>query len=92
MFGLTRAGAKELSAKYHRKLSALTKKIYSLAGREFNVNSPKQLGEVLYTDLGLKPKRSAKTSTGAKTTKESVLVEMKDDHPIIPLVLEYRHL
>ena len=83
--------AKVLSTTYHKKIAQLTKKIYSLAGREFNINSPKQLGEVLYGDLELRPKRISKTATGKRTTKESVLLGMADDHPIIPLVLTYRH-
>ena len=83
--------ARNLSGKYRKKISTITTKIYKLAGREFNINSPKQLGEVLYTDLNLKTGRRPKTATGGKTTKESVLREMMDDHPIVPLVLEYRH-
>ena len=85
------AGAKKLSAVYTKKVAALTKKIHKLAGKEFNISSPKQLGEVLYGDLALKPKRASKTATGGKTTKESVLLQMVDDHPIVSLVLEYRH-
>ena len=46
---------------------------------------------MLYGDLALKPKRASKTATGGKTTKEAVLLQMVDDHPIVPLVLEYRH-
>lgn len=85
------AGAKKLSTMYTKKVTALTKKIHTLAGKDFNISSPKQLGEVLYGDLGLKPKRASKTATGGKTTKESVLLQMVDDHPVVPLVLEYRH-
>ena len=86
-----RKSAKKLSTLYRRKIASLEKKIYTQAGKEFNVSSPKQLSEVLYRDLGLKPKRASKTSTGGKTTKESVLLQMADDHPIIDSVLEYRH-
>jgi len=85
------AGAKKLSVRYTKKVVTLTKKIHALAGKEFNISSPKQLGEVLYSDLGLKPKRASKTATGGKTTKEAVLLQMVTDHPIVPLVLEYRH-
>ena len=84
-------GAKKLSVVYQKKIATLTKKIYALAGKEFNISSPKQLSEVLYGDLGLKPKRASKTATGGKTTKESVLLQMVDDHPVVSLVLEYRH-
>ena len=85
------AAAEKLSKTYRKKIATLTEKIHTLAGREFNIKSPKQLGEVLYTDLGLRSKRSAKTASGGRTTKESVLLEMTDDHPIVPLILEYRH-
>ena len=86
-----RKSAEKLNASYKRKIASLEKKIHTLAGREFNVSSPKQLGEVLYGDLELKPRRASKTASGGKTTKESVLLQMTDDHPIINLVLEYRH-
>lgn len=81
----------KLSKKYQEKLEKLEKEIYKLAGREFNINSPKQLSEVLYKELNLSPKSSKKTSTGAKTTKEEVLLSLRDDHLIIDLILEYRH-
>lgn len=82
--------AKKLSGVYQKKIASLTKKIHNLAGKEFNVSSPKQLSEVLYGDLGLKPKRASKTASGGKTTKESVLLQLVDDHPVVSLVLEYR--
>ena len=86
-----RKGAEKLSASYRRKIVSLEKKIHTHAGKEFNISSPKQLSEVLYGDLELKPKRASKTASGGKTTKESVLLQMAGDHPIITLVLEYRH-
>ncbi|MBU6370658.1 MAG: hypothetical protein KGH93_01050 [Patescibacteria group bacterium] len=79
-----------LSAEYHEKLSAIEKKIWKLAGAEFNVNSPKQLGEVLFTKLGLAPKNQKKTGSGALSTKESELEKMRDMHPVVPLIFEYR--
>ncbi len=79
-----------LSKNYHEKLSALEKKIWKLAGGEFNVNSPKQLGEILFTRLGLKPKNQKKTGSGAMSTKESELEKMREMHPIIDLVIEHR--
>ena len=79
-----------LSKNYHEKLSALEKKIWDLAGGEFNINSPKQLGEILFVKLGLKPKNQKKTGSGALSTKESELEKMRDMHPIIPFVFEYR--
>ncbi len=79
-----------LSYDYHEKLAILEKKIWELAGQEFNINSPKQLGEILYVKLALKPKLQKKTGTGALSTKESELEKMRDMHPIIPFVFEYR--
>lgn len=81
-----------LSKDYHAKLSILEKDIWKYAGKEFNIASPKQLGEILFTTLGISVKNQKKTSTGMKSTKESELEKMKDLHPIIPLILEYREL
>lgn len=83
---------KKLSTEYHKTLSGLEKKIWEYSGGEFNVNSPKQLGEILFVKLGLKPKNQKKTGTGALSTKESELEKMRDMHPIIPLIFEYREL
>lgn len=66
------------------KVKALEKEIYSLADFEFNINSPKQLSEVLYNKLGLK---NAKNNS----TAHDVLVKLKVDHPIINKILEYRN-
>jgi DNA polymerase-1 len=79
-----------LSKTYHTKLSQLEKKIWELSGGEFNINSPKQLGEVLFIKMGLKPKNQKKTGSGAFSTKESELEKMRDMHPIIPFIFEYR--
>src|ERR1035437_2298077 len=79
-----------LSKTYHAKLSILEKKIWDLASGEFNINSPKQLGEILFVKLGLKPKNQKKTGSGSLSTKESELEKMRDMHPIIPFVFEYR--
>ncbi|MEI6843199.1 MAG: DNA polymerase [bacterium] len=82
----------ELSKKYHTELDSLEKKIWNIAGVEFNIASPKQLGEILFVKLGLKPKNQKKTSTGAYSTKESELEKLTDEHPIAGMVLEYREL
>ena len=79
-----------LSKIYHEKLSILEKNIWDLAGGEFNINSPKQLGEIIFVKLGLKPKNQKKTGSGALSTKESELEKMRDMHPIIPFIFEYR--
>jgi hypothetical protein len=54
------------------------KNIYKAAGEEFNINSPKQLGDILFDKLGLKPARQKKTATGARSTRESELEKMRD--------------
>ncbi len=87
---IDKAELERLSKDYHKKLSSFEEKIWKLAGGEFNINSPKQLGEILFVKLGLKPKNQKKTGTGAMSTKESELEKMKDMHPIIQYVFEYR--
>lgn len=77
------------SVSYRERINALNEQITQLAGKKFNVNSPRQLGEVLFEDLGLR--HGKKTKTGYSTNAE-VLDEMIDDHPIIPLILQYRQL
>jgi len=82
----------KLNKDYSKKLQELENKIWKEAGTEFNVSSPKQLGEVLFNKLNLNLKYQKKTSTGAKSTKESELQKMKDLHPVVPLILDYREL
>jgi DNA polymerase-1 len=82
----------KLSVDNHKTLASLEKKIWDLAGSEFNINSPKQMGEVLFDKMGLKPKNQKKTAGGKASTKESELEKMRDLDPIIPLILEYREL
>lgn len=82
----------DLSTKYHKTLKSLEQKIWKEAEEEFNINSPKQLGEILFEKLGLKVKNQKKTGTGARSTKESELEKIKDSHPIVPAILEYREI
>ena len=82
----------ELSKKYHKELSLLEKKIWGIVGEEFNISSPKQLGEMLFVKMGLKAKNQKKTASGGFSTKESELEKLKDEHPIAGLILEYREL
>ena len=82
----------ELSVGYHKELTAIESKIYKCADRKFNINSPKQLAEVLFKDLGLLVKNQKKTSKGAVSTRESELEKMRDAHPVIKYILEYREL
>jgi DNA polymerase I len=81
---------KELSATYHKELDSLQKRIYETAGKEFNINSPRQLGDVLFDTLGLKGGK--KTGTGQRSTRESELMKLKDEHPIINEIFRYREL
>ncbi len=81
---------KELSDEYHKKLSAFEKKIHTKAGVAFNINSPKQLGEVLFTKMGLKAARQKRTGTGALSTRESELEKLREGNPIIEDILAYR--
>jgi DNA polymerase-1 len=81
-----------LSKKYHTELEGYEKKIYELAGGEFNINSPKQMGEVLFDKLMLTAKGLKKTAGGARSTRESELEKLRDTHPIISEILLYREL
>ncbi len=83
---------KDLSKEYHKGLSKLESQIWEHAGEEFNINSPKQLGEILFVKLGLAGTRQKKTAGGSLSTKESELVKLLDKHPIIDLILSYREL
>lgn len=83
---------KKLSVEYHKQLDKSEKKIFSFAGEEFNINSPKQLGVVLFDKMGLTAKGLKKTEGGARSTRESELEKLKDVHPIIAAILEYREV
>jgi len=83
---------KKLSTKLHKELTSLEASIYKHAGVEFNINSPKQMGEVLFDTLELKIKNAKKTGGGQRSTKESELEKLRDEHPIIADILRYREL
>ncbi len=82
---------KESSENLTKEMKGIEDEIYKLAGFEFNVNSAKQVGEVLFDRLKIvdKPK---KTKTGQYTTSEEILESLKDTHPIVGKILEYRGL
>ncbi|GHS96969.1 DNA polymerase I [Bacteroidia bacterium] len=93
LFDMERAGVMvdqsklaALSVALHEKLRVLESEIWRLSGREFNISSPKQLGEVLFDEL--------KLASGGKnkSTDIDVLNELIDAHPVVPLVIEYRSL
>jgi DNA polymerase I len=79
--------SQELSA----DIITLEKTIYEHAGQEFNIGSPKQLGEILFDKLAIVEK-AKKTKTKQYATGEDVLAKLLDTHPIVPLILEYREL
>ncbi|MDO8518338.1 MAG: DNA polymerase [bacterium] len=81
---------KKLSKEYTEELNNLAKRIYAMADEEFNIASPKQLGQVLFDRLGLVAKK--KTARGQRSTREAELVKLKGAHPIIDAVLAHREL
>lgn len=85
----------KVSKEAHRELASVQESIYKLAGREFNISSPKQLGEIIFDELKVGEgtgTRLKKTEGGARSTRESELLKLKDMHPIIAEVLKYREL
>jgi DNA polymerase-1 len=80
---------RELSGKITEVIRQREREIHNLAGREFNINSTQQLAKVLFEDLNLPGKK--RTQTGFSTNQD-VLEELRDKHPIINAVLEYRQL
>lgn len=83
---------KKISEEYHKDLTILEKNIWKLAGTEFNINSPKQIGEVIFNKLGLSIKGIKKSAGGAISTRESELEKLRDTHPIIGEILKHREL
>lgn len=81
----------DYSIELESTLLRLDSEIKSLAGVDFNVDSPKQLGEVLFDHLKISSK-AKKTKTGQYATSEDVLLKHEKDHPIVPLILEFRQL
>lgn len=81
----------ESSKKLTEELGKIEKEIYELAKVEFNISSPKQVGEILFDKIKIVDK-AKKTKTGQYTTNEETLVSLKDTHPIVNKILEYRGL
>lgn len=77
----------QLQGELSKQILSLSRSIYALAGREFNIRSTQQLGVILFEELGLKGGRRTKTGF---STNESVLQSLIDQHEIIPKILEYR--
>ena len=82
---------KKLDKEFEEDLGKLKKEIFKKAGEEFNLNSPKQLGEILFDKLKLVSK-AKKTKTGQYSTSEEVLSSLANDHKIIEKILEWRSL
>ena len=89
---IDRAILNRLATQYQHELVRIEKRIFSAAGKQFNVNSPKQLAEVLYDDLGIKPERMKRTAGGQRSTKESELEKLREGNPVVGDILEYREL
>jgi DNA polymerase-1 len=79
----------EMSTEFGGEIARLEKEIYALAGTEFNVNSPKQLSDVLFNRLGISTQGIKKTKTGI-STDSSVLEKLSDVHPLPGTILHYR--
>ncbi len=97
LFGMERNGVlldtkllRDLSREFGEKMGVVETKAHQLAGQPFNLNSPKQIQEILFDKQGLKPVR--KTPSGQPSTDEDALTELALDHPLPALLLEYRGL
>ncbi|MBI2637654.1 MAG: DNA polymerase I, partial [Candidatus Sungbacteria bacterium] len=88
------AHLKKTAKIFEEKADRLTQAIYKDAGQEFNINSPQQLADVLFEKLkvGELGKKIRKTEGGKLSTDQEQLTDMKDSHPIIPNILEYREV
>ena len=75
----------KLSEKYGAEVKSVAEEIYRTVGHEFNINSPKQLSDVLFDELGL-------PSGKKRSTSADILSELEDAHPVIPLILRYRQI
>lgn len=81
---------KEMDTAFDETIEKLANDIYRISGTTFNISSPKQLGQVLFENLGLKSGK--KTKTGNYSTTQDILEKIIDAHPVVPLVLKYRML
>ncbi len=86
---VSRKVLEEAKAGYESRLEEIAAKIYGYAGEEFNILSPKQLGMILFEKLGL---TAGKKTKSGYSTNADVLEKLRNDHPIIPAILEYRKI
>jgi DNA polymerase-1 len=98
LYGMEKAGVRvnlgaldELSQRFGSEMQRVSEEIFALAGRRFNINSPKQLGEVLFTHMGL-PKPLIYGKGKKISTAQDVLENLAEEHQIAQLVIEFRHL
>ncbi|MDD5750247.1 MAG: DNA polymerase [Candidatus Pacebacteria bacterium] len=82
----------DLSRKLAGDISRLQKKIYKVSGCEFNINSPRQVAEILFDKLGLSPLGMRKTPGGVISTGADELKKIKDTHPVVAFILSHREL
>lgn len=82
---------KNISDELRQRIDVIEKEIYALAGQEFNISSPKQLGEILFDKLKIDSNHK-KTKSGQYSTSEQVLAKLEEEHPIITKILDYRGL
>jgi len=82
----------EMSASLGSDMQRLEKDIYNAVGHQFNINSPQQLSGVLFNELKLQPMQAKRKTQGGFSTDAAVLEELKDAHPVIKFILEYRQL
>ncbi len=80
---------KDLSLEFTKTLNNIEEEVYKIAGSEFNLSSPKQLGELLFEKLDLDRKKSRKTKTGW-STDAGVLEKLESDHKIVKMIIEHR--
>jgi len=81
---------KKLTKKAEKEIDDLEGKIYELSGKKFNINSPKQLSEILFEELKIPSLNLKKTATKKISTNADELLKIKDNNPIIPLIIECR--
>lgn len=88
---LDKSALNELANELRTDLLKIEEEIFKLAGTQFNIQSPRQLGEILFEKLGI-DSNNKKTKTKQYSTSEDVLLDLADKHPIIPFILDYRML
>lgn len=82
---------KRIAGELRERIAIMEQEIYELAGQEFNISSPKQLGEILFDKLKVDSNHK-KTKSGQYSTSEQVLAKLEEEHPIVTKILDYRGL